>query len=273
MSNRLPPHRKRSRNPSPPRFASRGHNSDESAPRKIRNVASGLDHAELQKYYMFVPSSQSTTWQERMVNHYHSHLYKEYVLADLTRAPSLLGLRWRTQQEVKSGRGHATCGNKHCPGGREPSSIEPQSLVSSYYQSPQPESSEQEEKLLAKLMHGVGLHDYEVPFTYTEQGETKTELVKLRLCLRCSPLLFKGGALEARRARSKRDDDGDVRNEAAAGDHQKPAASSDTDVSVQAAEQRKRTNSDGSTSSSDHEDRRRHHRRSKHQKRKKRRKK
>ena len=34
------------------------------------------------------------------------------------------------------------------------------------------------------------MHDYEVDFVYVEQRIRKRELVKVRLCLRCAPLLF-----------------------------------------------------------------------------------
>jgi protein FRA10AC1 len=186
---------------SPPRFSSEDHQQ----PRRIRNVTSALDHDELKRHYTFVPEADRTTWQQRMVNHYHSHLYKEYVLADLSR-PGQVGLRWRTEQEVQNGRGHATCGNKHC--GHGPASDQSSSaLLASYYQSSLPSSVEEEKRLLEKIPHGLGLHDYEVPFAYTEHGQNKTELVKLRLCLRCAPLLFASrggeGVLEARKARSK----------------------------------------------------------------------
>ena len=51
-----------------------------------------------------------------MVKHYLSHLDKEYVLADLTTRLGQVGLRWRTQDKVKRGKGQGqeTCGNKHC---------------------------------------------------------------------------------------------------------------------------------------------------------------
>ena len=177
---------------------------DQQQPRKIRNVTSASDHDELKRHYTFVPEDDSTTWQQRMVKHYHSHLYKEYVLADLSR-PGQVGLRWRTEQEVHTGRGYATCGNKHC--GLGPGSDQSSLLLATYYQSSLPSSVEEERRLLEKLPHGLGLHDYEVPFTYTEHGQNKMELVKLRLCLRCAPLLFalngREGVLEARKARTK----------------------------------------------------------------------
>lgn len=251
------PYRKRPRNPSPPISPNNHGRKADEPKRKIRNVTSAADQHELQQHYTFVPSGSNNTWQDRMVNQYHSHLYKEYVLADLTRAPAMLGLRWRTEQEVQNGRGHATCGNKHCLGQALELLPAIESLLSRYHDSSPPSSTEQEEKLLEKLPHGVGLHDYEVPFTYTEQEETKTELVKLRLCLRCSPLLFKGGALEARLARSKRNGVGD-------GENGNDDNNLDND-SPHEADERKRAN--GSNDSNDSEKARRK-RRHKHKKKK-----
>ena len=54
---------------------------------------------------------------------------------------------------------------------------------------------------LSDVPHGIGLHDYEVNFAYVEGGTRKRELVKVRLCLRCAPLLFV--------ARKTRGNDGD----------------------------------------------------------------
>lgn len=47
-----------------------------------------------------------------------------------------------------------------------------------------------EQKRLSRLPHWAGLHDYEVDFVYAEHRIRKRELVKVRLCLRCAPLLF-----------------------------------------------------------------------------------
>lgn len=266
MSYRPQHHRKRSRNPSPPRFvSSRG--ESESKARKITNLTSAADHAELEKHYTFVPSDQKkNTWQERMVNQYHSHLYKEYVLADMTRAPAQLGLRWRTKQEVQNGRGHTSCGNKLCPSGSETKSLSTAAklLLESYYQSPNQSESNEEERLLARLPHGIGLNDYEVPFTYAEQGEAKTEFVKLRLCLRCSPLLFKGGALDARRARRKLNDHADNAHD----NESLPEESINNKELPQAMEQKERAYSGDNASSSDGEDRKSRRRHAKPKKRK-----
>lgn len=95
-------------------------------------------------------------WALRMVRAYHDHLYKEYALADLSRVHeqgSPIGLRWRTEKEVISGRGQFTCGSMTC--NREDST----------------------------------LTSWELPFGYVEQGVKKLALVKLRLCEDCSALL------------------------------------------------------------------------------------
>ena len=64
----------------------------------------------------------------------------------------------------------------------------------------------EEMERLTDVPHGIGLHDYEVDFAYVEGNARKRELVKVRLCLRCAPLLF-----VARRTR--RGDDGDEKDE------------------------------------------------------------
>lgn len=226
----------REQNPPPPTssFSKRHQMLDEQKVRKVRQVISAADHAEFEKHYSFVMpstsnSNKSTCWQDRMVQHYHSHLDKEYVLADLTTRPGQVGLRWRTQDEVKRGKGQETCGNKHCPSyqqQQEQYAHHPAAAAQAVEQlrvyiqssaSTTVTTEDEEQVLLEKLTHGLGLYDYEVPFTYQEQEQqkeskqTKTELVKLRLCLRCAPLLFlkkqtpvnNNCALEARQARRK----------------------------------------------------------------------
>lgn len=142
----------------------------------FKNIVSVTDRAVLRERYEFVPAPQdakdhannqndpgvrpSQTWQDRMVQRYHDGLFKEFALADLSR-PGQLGLRWRTRQEVVDGRGEHTCGNKRCKNSED-------------------------------------LLTLEVPFSYQEKGEHKKELVKLRLCQSCRPLVKVGGRPEQR---------------------------------------------------------------------------
>ena len=120
--------------------------------KSTKNIVSDADHAALEANYRFVPSEKEpSSWQERMVHRYSRDLYREFALADLS-TPGKLGLRWRTKDEVIKGRGERSCGNKKC---------------------------QQQERLVT----------LEVPFSYTEGGEKKKELVKLRLCANCLPLV------------------------------------------------------------------------------------
>ena len=195
---------------------------------RVKNTTTPSDMEELKKAYKFVldedegeknegghetskeESKSASTWQERMVQNYHSHLYKTHVIADLTYyQKGKIGLRWRTKAEVKNGKGVKTCSNKHCScyfdekNRKKP--IEDviqrkeninESKFLFQYERELDETSEDSEALeqrrLKSLPHGIGLCDYEVHFKYKEQGEDKEELVNLKLCMRCAPKIFVG---------------------------------------------------------------------------------
>ena len=77
-------------------------------------------------------------------------LFKEYAIADLSRyKEGAVGLRWRTETEVVSGKGQFSCGAKRCANHND-------------------------------------LESYEVDFKYREAGEKKQALVKLRVCPDCA---------------------------------------------------------------------------------------
>lgn len=167
--------------------------SKETKKRKVvPSAVTDQDRETLRRHYTFLPDAASprSRWPQRMVAHYHEHLYKDFVLANMTRVQKQqLGLRWRTAAEVQAGRGSETCGNLDCPHGVGPTRASDYYYRDSHhYYCP---TTEQEEKArVEKLPHGTLLADFEVPFTYKEQGLRKTELVRLRLCVRCAPLLF-----------------------------------------------------------------------------------
>ncbi|CAJ1897863.1 unnamed protein product [Cylindrotheca closterium] len=120
----------------------------------MKNVVTDADQAILEEKYEFIPGKKKqTSWQDRMVERYQSGLYKEYALADLSR-PGKVGLRWRTKKEVLEGIGERTCGNKAC-------------------------------------MNTDLLITLRVPFAYIEQGVSKMDMVKLRLCPKCEPFVTK----------------------------------------------------------------------------------
>ncbi|KAK8495057.1 hypothetical protein V6N12_055206 [Hibiscus sabdariffa] len=95
------------------------------------------DYDTLREGYRFIRSEEddiNPSWEQK--------LYKS----------GKIGLRWRTEKEVISGKGQFICGNKHC--------------------------SEKD-----------GLASYEVNFSYFEAGENKQALVKLVTCERCAAKL------------------------------------------------------------------------------------
>lgn len=99
------------------------------------------------------------SWETRMAVAYYRRLHKEYAICDLSQyREGKLGLRWRTEREVLSGKGQFECGAKGCEERQE-------------------------------------LHSYEVNFKYKEEGasgqqEIKNELVKVRLCASCAEKLY-----------------------------------------------------------------------------------
>ncbi|KAE9617317.1 putative folate-sensitive fragile site protein Fra10Ac1 [Lupinus albus] len=145
------------------------------------------DQDTLREGYRFIRSEEDDmdpSWEQRLVKRYYDKLFKEYCIADMSQYKSgKIGLRWRTEKEVKSGKGQFICGNKHC-----------------------------DEK--------TGLASYEVNFSYIEAGQNKQALVKLVTCERCAHKLNykrqkEKEQLEKReqeddrrkRSRSKSDDD------------------------------------------------------------------
>ncbi|XP_011193799.1 protein FRA10AC1 homolog [Zeugodacus cucurbitae] len=92
-----------------------------------------------------IPDDENS-WEVRLARRYYNKLFKEYCIADLTRhKENKVALRWRTKDEVVTGKGQFQCGSRKC-----------------------------EEK--------DNLRSWEVNFAYQEQGEHKNALVKLRLC-------------------------------------------------------------------------------------------
>ncbi|KAK2637052.1 hypothetical protein Ddye_031844 [Dipteronia dyeriana] len=110
----------------------------------------------LREGYRFIRSEEDdkdSSWEQRLVKRYYDKLFKEYCIADMSHYKSgKIGLRWRTEKEVLSGKGQFICGSKHC-----------------------------DEK--------NGLASYEVNFSYVEAGENKQALVKLVTCERCAEKL------------------------------------------------------------------------------------
>lgn len=114
------------------------------------------DYDILKSEYRFIRTEEDDeeeTWEKKFAKKYYDRLFKEYVLADMSRyKENKFGFRWRTEKEVFDGKGHFICGNKACNATND-------------------------------------LQSFEVPFTYKEAGERKSALVKLRVCPTCSQKL------------------------------------------------------------------------------------
>ncbi|KAL4198370.1 hypothetical protein AMTRI_Chr03g45500 [Amborella trichopoda] len=115
------------------------------------------DQDTLREGYRFIRSEEDDTnpsWEQRLAKRYYDKLFKEYCIADMSQyKKGKIGLRWRTEKEVISGKGQFICGNRKC-----------------------------DEK--------EGLSSYEVNFSYVEAGENKQALVKLVACERCAEKLM-----------------------------------------------------------------------------------
>ncbi|KAK4428814.1 protein FRA10AC1 [Sesamum alatum] len=115
------------------------------------------DQDTLREGYRFIRTEEddmTPSWEQRLVKRYYDKLFKEYCIADMSQYKTgKIGLRWRTEKEVISGKGQFVCGNKHC--------------------------NEKD-----------GLSSYEVNFSYFEAGERKQALVKLVACERCAEKLY-----------------------------------------------------------------------------------
>ncbi|KAJ0982317.1 hypothetical protein J5N97_010572 [Dioscorea zingiberensis] len=124
--------------------------------KNVQDVPIKTDQDTLREGYRFILNEEDdmdSTWEKKLVKRYYDKLFKEYCIADMSHyKKGKIGLRWRTEKEVVSGKGQFVCGNKHC-----------------------------DEK--------DGLGSYEVNFSYFEDGENKQALVKLVACKGCAEKL------------------------------------------------------------------------------------
>uniref|UniRef100_A0A6N2L5Q9 Protein FRA10AC1 n=1 Tax=Salix viminalis TaxID=40686 RepID=A0A6N2L5Q9_SALVM len=84
----------------------------------IEKLPIKTDRDTLREGYRFIRSEEDdmdASWEQRLVKRYYDKLFKEYCIADMSHYKvGKIGLRWRTEKEVISGKGQFICGNKHC---------------------------------------------------------------------------------------------------------------------------------------------------------------
>lgn len=147
-----------------------GNGNGNGAPSAAAAAAAGAirtDVDALREHHRFIRTAEddaANTWDARLAKKYYERLFREYCIGDLSRyRESKVGLRWRTQKEVVSGKGQFVCGAKGCD-------------------------------------EAEGLCSYEVNFAYDEAGERRQALVKLRVCPSCAYRLNYRKEREYRRA-------------------------------------------------------------------------
>jgi len=127
------------------------------------------DVQHLREAHRFLRSDEDDdgSWESRLAMRYYNRLFKEYVICDLAGyKKGNIGFRWRTQDEVRQGRGQFQCAHKRCTSKN-------------------------------------GLQSFEVDFKYKETGDTKRALVKVRLCEDCAYKLHYRRLKAERRRRRK----------------------------------------------------------------------
>ncbi|KAJ7300138.1 hypothetical protein O6H91_Y063400 [Diphasiastrum complanatum] len=71
------------------------------------------DQDTLRETYRFIRSEEDDlerSWEQRLAKRYHDKLFKEYCIADMSRhKENKVGLRWRSEKEVTSGKGLISC--------------------------------------------------------------------------------------------------------------------------------------------------------------------
>ena len=122
-------------------------------PTKSNEIIAKSDIQVIQENWKFVRSEENEdqlSWEKRMTKKYYDKLFKEYCICDLSKyKEGKIAMRWRTEKEVLSGKGQFICANKTC-------SVE------------------------------EGLRAWEAVFSYEEDGEKKSALIKVKLCEDCS---------------------------------------------------------------------------------------
>ncbi|XP_070507632.1 protein FRA10AC1 homolog [Chironomus tepperi] len=121
--------------------------------KSIDNFKSDKDVIMENMRFIWNEESMPSTYEERLAKKYYDKLFREYAICDLSRyKENKIGNRFRVEKEVIVGKGQFICGEKLCS-------------------------------------ENTNLRSWEVNFAYTEKGDRKNALVKIRLCDSCSEKL------------------------------------------------------------------------------------
>ncbi|KAH7290536.1 hypothetical protein KP509_30G052500 [Ceratopteris richardii] len=76
------------------------------------------DQDTLRETYRFIRTEEDdsdNTWEQRLAKRYYDKLFKEYCIADMSHyKDGKIGMRWRSEKEVISGKGQFIFGSKNC---------------------------------------------------------------------------------------------------------------------------------------------------------------
>ncbi|CAI0393860.1 unnamed protein product [Linum tenue] len=208
------------------------------------NLPVKTDQDTIREGYRFIRSEEDdmyTSWEQRLVKRYYDKLFKEYpwikrlyCIADMSLYKSgKIGLRWRTEKEVISGKGQFKCGSKHCNEEKVLASYEASiSMLSCCLSVPCV-------LILAEIL--------QVNFSYFEAGENKQALVKLVACEKCAGKLNYRNRKEKEKLEKEKEEQKRKRERYCNDDH---SGSDDEDRS----KEKRRKGNKASASRIDHDD-------------------
>ncbi|KAH0543921.1 hypothetical protein FGG08_001822 [Glutinoglossum americanum] len=134
--------------------------------------------------------------EKEIARRYYEKLFREFALVELGRwregmadagwENDQVAMRWRTKDEVLSGKGQFTCASLSCSR-RDDVVIDPEAGENG---DPQ-DGDEQASRKRRRGDTGGGLQTFELNFGYVEEGIKKNALVKVRVCQRCARKLGK----------------------------------------------------------------------------------
>ncbi|KAM0746389.1 hypothetical protein T439DRAFT_329835, partial [Meredithblackwellia eburnea MCA 4105] len=131
------------------------------------------------------------SWEDQIAMKYYSTLFREFCVVNLKHYKhGAIALRWRTEDEVLQGIAHLTCASMRCEFHLPPPGLD---------EEPDPESTEP--------LVPTRLTEYETNFSYVEEGEKKSALVKVVLCKDCGKKLLYGREKKKRNERRERGED------------------------------------------------------------------